>query len=91
MKENPDRKKKTLRANNLRILRIQNTKFPEYYFHMNMVIKGDFQICINVPLSFVNPRKDRSSRFQMFFKIGVVKNFRNFTRKHVLESLFNFI
>ena len=32
-------------------------------------------------------RKDRSSRSQMFFKIGALKNLRNFTKKHVLESL----
>ena len=40
-------------------------------------------------LSFVNPRKDRSSRSQMFFKIGVVKHLRNFTEKYLCwESLF---
>ena len=32
----------------------------------------------------------RSSRLQMFFEIGVLKNFAIFTRKHfVLESLFD--
>ena len=39
-------------------------------------------------LSFVNPRKGRSSRSQMFFKIGVLKNFANFTGKHLCWSLF---
>ena len=40
--------------------------------------------------SFVNPRKDRSSRSQMFFKIGILKNLRNFTGKHMwLQCLFN--
>ena len=39
-------------------------------------------------LRFVIPRKDRSSRSQMFFK-GVLKNLRNLPRKHVFESLFN--
>ena len=39
-----------LRANKLRILRIQNTKFSGYYFYMNANIQGDFQICISVPL-----------------------------------------
>ena len=29
----------------------------------------------------------RSSRLQMFFEIGVPKNFANFTGKHLLESL----
>ena len=31
----------------------------------------------------------RSSRSAMFFKIGILKNFSNFTGKHLLESLFN--
>ena len=38
-------------ASNLRILRIQNTKFSGYHFYMNTNIKGDFQICISVPLN----------------------------------------
>ena len=33
--------------------------------------------------------KGKSGRSLMFFKIGVLKNFTIFTRKHVLESLFN--
>ena len=32
---------------------------------------------------------DRDSRFGIIFKIGVIKNFTNFTGKYVLESLFN--
>ena len=37
-------------------------------------------------------RQDRSSRSQIFFKIGVLKNFANFTGKHLCWSLFwNFI
>ena len=36
--------------NNLRILRIQNAKFPGYHFYMNTNIWSDFQICISVPL-----------------------------------------
>ena len=39
-------------------------------------------------LSFVNPRKGRSSRSHMFFKIGVLKNFANFIGKHLCWSLF---
>ena len=31
----------------------------------------------------------RSSRLQMYFEIGVLKNFANFKGKHLLESLFN--
>ena len=34
-------------------------------------------------LSFVNSKKGRSSRSQIFFKIGVLKNFANFTGKHL--------
>ena len=33
-------------------------------------------------------RKYRSSRSQIFFKIGVLKNFSNFTRKHLCRSFF---
>ena len=36
-------------------------------------------------LSFVNPRKGRSSRSQMLFKIDVLKNF---TKKHLFWNLF---
>ena len=31
----------------------------------------------------------RSNRSQIFFKIGVLKNFANFTGKHLFDSLFN--
>ena len=44
------RKIQILRANNSRILRIQNAKFSGYYFYMDTNIWRDFQICINVPL-----------------------------------------
>ena len=30
---------------------IKNAKFSGYYFDMNLIIWGDFQICISVPLS----------------------------------------
>ena len=40
----------TSRANNSRILTIINAKFSGYYFFMDTNIKGDFQICISVPL-----------------------------------------
>ena len=42
----------------------------------------------DVMLSFVNPRKGRGSRLQIFFKIGVLKNFADFTGKHRCWSLF---
>ena len=39
--------------NNSRILTIKNAKFSGYHFYMNLNIKGDFQICISVPLSIL--------------------------------------
>ena len=39
-------------------------------------------------LSFLNPRKGRSTRLQVFSKIDVLKNFANFTRKHLCWSFF---
>ena len=44
------RKIQSLQVSNSKILRIKNVKFPEYYFCMNKNVKGDFQICIRVPL-----------------------------------------
>ena len=38
-------------VNNKRIREIKNVKFSDYYFYMNTNIKGNFQICISVPLS----------------------------------------
>ena len=41
-------------------------------------------------LSLINPSKSKNSRLQKSFKIGVLKNLANFTRKtYALESLFN--
>ena len=31
---------------------IKNAKFSGYYFDINLIIWGDFQICVSVPLSF---------------------------------------
>ena len=39
-------------------------------------------------ISFLNPMKGRSTHLQMFFKIGVLKNFANFARKHLCWSFF---
>ena len=36
-----------------------------------------------------NPRKDRTSRSQIFFKIGVLKNFANVTQKHLCWIFFS--
>ena len=44
------KKIRTLRANNSRILSIQNAKFSGYHFSINANIWRDFQICISVPL-----------------------------------------
>ena len=41
-------------GNNLRILTIKNAKFSECYFYINLNVRGDFQICISVPLRTVN-------------------------------------
>ena len=36
---------------------IKNAKFSGYYFHMNLNVWGDFQICISVPLKAVTKVK----------------------------------
>ena len=41
----------TFCMNNLRILRIQNTNFSGYCFHMDKNKWWGFQICISVPLN----------------------------------------
>ena len=41
----------TSRANHSRILRIRNAKFSGYCFYMSANTRGDFQICISVPLN----------------------------------------
>ena len=48
-----------------------------------------FLISMTVPLrlSFLNPRKGRSSYSQVFFKVGVLKNYTNVTGKHLPGSL----
>ena len=45
------RKIQFLRVNNSRILTIKKAKFSRYYFHINLNILRDFQICISVPLN----------------------------------------
>ena len=50
-------------VNNSRIFRIKNRKFSENCFYMNTNIKGDFHICISVPLiDHVTMKKVRSSQ-----------------------------
>ena len=43
----------SLLVNNSRTLRIKNAQFSGYYFYINTNIKGDFKICISVPLTTI--------------------------------------
>ena len=54
---------RTLWGNNSRILRMKNAKFSGYHFCMNQNIKGDFQICISVPLNVFKYKMSRSLQF----------------------------
>ena len=45
-------------------------------------------VTLSWSLEFVTLIKSRSSRSQMFFKIGVLRNFKIFTGKHLCQSLF---
>ena len=59
------------------------------FFFKIVVLKATFD---SKPISNFNPLQQKSflrrSRSQMFFKIGVPKNFANFTGKHLCWSLF---
>ena len=37
---------------------IKNAKFSGYYFDINLIIWGDFQICISVPLTYSNNKTE---------------------------------
>ena len=56
------------------------------------ILKIGFSIWVFLWTRFMEecaiPDKFRSSRLQMFFKIGVLKNFTNFTEKHLSWSSF---
>ena len=41
----------TSREDNLRILGIKKEKLSGYCFYMNTNVKGNFQVCISVPLN----------------------------------------
>ena len=41
---------------------IKNAKFSGHYFYMNLNIKGDFQICISVPLRILAGKKHRQKK-----------------------------
>ena len=57
-----------------------------YFLHFGAKIDGLESKYNNVTAMFY--RNYRSSCSQMFFRIGVLKNFANFTRKHLCWSLF---
>ena len=54
------------------------------------LLRVTFLSKITEALIFINPkiRKYRSSRSEVFGKEGVLKNFANFTEKHLCQSLF---
>ena len=54
-------------------------KFSGYHFYKNANEQGDFQICINVPLSTCSFQKKQKQPPEVFYKKGVHKNFANFT------------
>ena len=49
-----------------------------------------YHICFQIfpPVTFFSVSRNRSSRLQLFFKINVLKNLANFTRKCLCRSLF---
>ena len=61
----------TLRANNSRIVKIQNAKFSGYYIDMNTKIWRDFQICISVPLSIDKYLVGKRLKHSIFVKEGI--------------------
>ena len=48
-------------------------KFSGYCFYMNANMKGDFQICISVPLKLKLPPKATKGRFDTLCKIMPVQ------------------
>ena len=61
------KKNSDLRVNNLRILTIKIVKLSEYYFHINLNILGDFQICNNVPLTTRNVLRTQTNIYDGAF------------------------
>ena len=55
----------TLRVNNSKILTIKNPKFSGYYFYMNLIIWGDFQICISVRLNIETINLDKKKNWDL--------------------------
>ena len=59
--------------------------FQDTFKTIKQSFMSAFLICMKVPLrlSSVNLRKGRGTHLQMFFKVGVLKNFANVTGKHL--------
>ena len=55
----------TLRVNNSKILTIKNPKLSGYYFYMNLIIWGDFQICISVRLNIETINLDKKKNWDL--------------------------
>ena len=69
------------------LVRLNNFEMQILQNHANLVKKT--RSCMFHPVhSATSLNKYRSSRSQMFFKIGVLKKFAHFTRKHLCWSLF---
>ena len=65
--------------NNSVILTMHNTKFLGCYFHMNIIMYGDFKICISVPLIGLNRYQVYFSAKHRFMKINKVHQNYKFT------------
>ena len=71
-----------------------NVNFTVYHnikFQLSCFFKLPWDISVRENFTFQKLKiswKKRSSRLQMFFKIGVLKNFANFTESHLCRSLF---
>ena len=55
----------TLRVNNSKIVTIKNPKLSGYYFYMNLIIWGDFQICISVRLNIETINLDKKKNWDL--------------------------
>ena len=51
---------------------IKNAKFSGYYFDMNLIIWGDFQICISVPLRKFIKEKFKSKFLNFGTVFGII-------------------
>ena len=62
----------TSRANNSRILRIENAKFLGYYFYINTNVQGDFQSCVSVLLIPVHDVTNKSLSLDLIYIVNGV-------------------